>query len=162
MLLTLLIFFGCFEKFLTYTVFLPSIIVVRHQMVKLTWRGAFCPPPPTTVQYRVRPEPVQNRVLKVIHFTLYDFKQCLDSLWSKESMLVLWEAGDNNELFTLIYALNMKPNITVLTPYGATEEFSAKDIVKKGTCDGSILCSTSTGQYCTDKYSKCSGLFIYI
>ena len=23
-------FFGCFEKFLTYTTFLPSFIVVRH------------------------------------------------------------------------------------------------------------------------------------
>ena len=79
---------------------------------------------------------------KVIHFTLYDFKQCFDSLWLKESMLVLWEAGVNNELFTLIYALNMKSNITVLTPYGPTEEFSVKNIVKQGTCNGPILCST--------------------
>ena len=45
---------------------------------------------------------------KLIHFTLYDFKQCFDSLWLKESRLVLPEAGVNNELFTLIYALNMK------------------------------------------------------
>ena len=75
-------------------------------------------------------------------------------------MLVLWEAGVNNELFTPIYALIMKSNITVLTPYGPTEEFSAKDIVKQGACNGPILCSTSTGQYCTDKYSKSSGVFI--
>ena len=75
-------------------------------------------------------------------------------------MPVLWEAGVNNELFTLIYALNMKSNITVLTPYGQTEEFSVKDIVKQGTCNGPILCSTSTGQYCTDKYSKFSGVFV--
>ena len=54
----------------------------------------------------------------------------------------------------------MKSNITVLTPYGPTEEFSVKDIVKQGTCNGPILCSTSTGQYCTDKYSKSSGVFI--
>ena len=51
-------------------------------------------------------------------------------------MLVLWEAGVNNELFTLIYALNMKSNITVLTPYSPTEEFSVKDIVKQGTYYG--------------------------
>ena len=76
-------------------------------------------------------------------------------------MLVLWEAGVNNKLFIQIYALNMKSNITVLTPYGPTEEFSVKDIVKQGTCHhGPILCSTSTGQYCTDKYSKSSGVFI--
>ena len=54
----------------------------------------------------------------------------------------------------------MKSNITVLTPYGPTEEFSVKDIVKQGICNGPILCSTSTGQYCTDKYSKSSGVFI--
>ena len=84
---------------------------------------------------------------KVIHFTLYDFKQCFDSLWLKESMPVLWEAGVNNELFTLIYALNMKSNITVLTPYGPTEEFSVKDTVKQGACNGPILCSTSTALY---------------
>ena len=42
------------------------------------------------------------------------------------------------------------------------EEFFGKDIVKQGTCKGPILCSTSTGQYCTDKYtcSKTSGVFI--
>ena len=97
---------------------------------------------------------------KVIHFTRYDFKQCFDSLWLKESLLVLWKAGVNNELFTLIYALNMKSNITVLTLYGPTEEFSVKDIVKQATSNGPILCSTSPEQYCTDKYSKSSGVFI--
>ena len=63
---------------------------------------------------------------KAIHLTLYDFKQCFESLWLKESMLVLWEAGVNNELFTLIYTLNMKSNITVFTPshviYGMGQE----------------------------------------
>ena len=33
-------FFCSFEKFFAYTVFLPSFIVVRHQMAELTW-GAF-------------------------------------------------------------------------------------------------------------------------
>ena len=38
--------FGCFEKFLAYTVFLPSFIVVRHQMAELTLGGDFLPPHP--------------------------------------------------------------------------------------------------------------------
>ena len=42
--MTLLIFFGCFEKFLTCTIFLPSFIVVRHQMAELI-RWLFCPSP---------------------------------------------------------------------------------------------------------------------
>ena len=49
--------FYSFEKFFSYTVFLPSFIVVKHQMAELTW-GAFLPP----VQYRGSPNPVQNRV----------------------------------------------------------------------------------------------------
>ena len=31
--------FCCFEKFLAYTHFLPSFIVLRQQMVELNWRG---------------------------------------------------------------------------------------------------------------------------
>ena len=41
-----------------------------------------------------------------------------------------------------------------MTPYGPTKEFSVKDIIKQGTCNGPGLCSTSAGQYCTDKCSK--------
>ena len=41
-----------------------------------------------------------------------------------------------------------------MTPYGPTKEFSLKDIIKQGTCNGLGLCSTSAGQYCTDIYSK--------
>ena len=44
-------FFGCFEKFLAYTIFLPSFIVVRHQMAELTWGGGFFALP---VQNRVK------------------------------------------------------------------------------------------------------------
>ena len=40
--MTSLISFVCFEEFLAYTVFLPSSMVVIHQMAELTWGvGAF-------------------------------------------------------------------------------------------------------------------------
>ena len=51
--------FCCFEKFLDYTLFLPSFIVVRHQMAELNWGGFLSP-----VHYRGIPDPVQNRVKK--------------------------------------------------------------------------------------------------
>ena len=44
-------FFYCFEKFLAYTLFVPSFIVVRHQMAELNWGEGFLPPPPP-VHYR--------------------------------------------------------------------------------------------------------------
>ena len=53
-------FFG-FEKFLAFTLFLSSFIVVRHQMAELNWGtgggGLFAP-----IQYRGIPDPVQNTV----------------------------------------------------------------------------------------------------
>ena len=46
MLMTSLIF-CCFERFLAYTLFLPSLTVVRHQTAELNWGGreVFAPPP---------------------------------------------------------------------------------------------------------------------
>ena len=53
-------FVSCFEKFLAYTLFLLSFIVVRHQMAELNW-GAFLS---LSVYYMGIPEPFQNRVKK--------------------------------------------------------------------------------------------------
>ena len=49
--------FWWFEKFLAYTLFLRSFIVVRPQMAKLNW--AFCPPP---IHFRGIQDPFQNTV----------------------------------------------------------------------------------------------------
>ena len=60
MLMMSLIFFR-FEKLLVYSLFLPSFIVVRHQMAELNW-GLL------SFHCRGVPDPVQNRVrdLKMI------------------------------------------------------------------------------------------------
>ena len=85
-----------------------------------------------------------------IHLTFYDFKQCFDSIWLKHSMNCMWDAGVRNELFYLIYLLNKNANIIVRTPFGQTEEFKVKNLVKQGTCLGPTSCGISTGQYCTE------------
>ena len=52
--------FCCFEKFLADILFLPSFIVVRHQMGELKrGEGVLLPLP---FHYRGIPDPVQNRV----------------------------------------------------------------------------------------------------
>ena len=76
--------------------------------------------------------------------------------------VVYWDAGIQNELFYLIYKLNKEAKITVFTTYGPTEEFSIMDLVKQGTCNGPILCSLSTGEYCKAKQSPHSGVFVGI
>ena len=38
----------------------------------------------------------------------YDFQQCFDSIWFQDSMLCLWNAGIQDELFYLVYKLTCK------------------------------------------------------
>ena len=47
--------FCCFEKFLAYALFLPSLIVVRHQMAEIDWRVS-------SSHHMGIPDPVQNKV----------------------------------------------------------------------------------------------------
>ena len=57
----------CFEKFLAYTLFLPSFIAVRRQMAELNW-GAFCP---SIHLFGGIQDPLQNRVKE----NSYGFRQ---------------------------------------------------------------------------------------
>ena len=75
-------------------------------------------------------------------------------------MICLWDAGVTNEVFSLIYLLNKVANITVRTSFGPTNEFEIRDLVKQGTCFGPTLCSTSTGQYCTEKHNQKSEVYV--
>ena len=59
MLMTPLMF-CCFERFLAYTLFLPSFIVVGQQIAELSLGGAAFLSLP--FHYRGIPDPVQNRV----------------------------------------------------------------------------------------------------
>ena len=77
----------------------------------------------------------------------YDFQQCFDSIWLQDSMLCLWNAGIQDELFYLVYKLNEHAKIKVFTPFEETKMFEVDDIVKQRTTSGPILC-ISTGEYC--------------
>ena len=43
--------------------------------------------------------------------------------------------------------LNHNVDMQIKTPYGITDEFKVKNIVKQGTVNGPILCCTSVGQF---------------
>ena len=83
-----------------------------------------------------------------LFFTFYDYTTCFDSIWLEESMIVLWDLGIRNELFSLIFKLNESSIIKVKSPYGMTKPFSCPRIVKQGTVLGPPLCSSSTAQLC--------------
>ena len=85
---------------------------------------------------------------KQVYLTFYDYSQCFDSLWLEESMISLWKLGIRNELFYLIFKLNEVTDIQVKTPYGKTNRFECKRIVKQGSVLSSNICSASTGELC--------------
>ena len=91
------------------------------------------------------------RYLKIIIFlTLYDFKQCFDSMWLEDSLISLKEIGIGEEILTIIKKLNETADIVVNTPVGNCREFTAYNIVKQGTVLGPLLCSASTAECCTE------------
>ena len=83
-----------------------------------------------------------------LYITAYDYEQAFDSLWVEDCIMALSDVGVSKEMLKLIYSMNKKAKVTVQTPYGVTDEFETEPIVKQGTVLGSILCSTSTAEYC--------------
>ena len=83
-----------------------------------------------------------------LYITAYDYEQAFDSLWVEKCILALKNLGVSKEMLQLIYNLNKKAEVVVKTPYGLTSAFTTDPIVKQGTVLGSILCSSSTGEYC--------------
>jgi hypothetical protein len=81
-----------------------------------------------------------------MYVTLYDFAQCFDSLWLDDCILSLRKLGINNEVLSIIKALNTECNIKVKTPAGVTDEFEIHNIVQQGSVTGGVLCSASTGE----------------
>ena len=53
-------------------------------------------------------------------------------------------------MLKLIYNLNKRALVSVNTPFGPTRQFETDPIVKQGTVLGSVLCSSSTGEYCDE------------
>ena len=87
---------------------------------------------------------------KSIIVTCYDYKQCFDKLWLQEAILSLVRLGLPAEYAKLMYRLNEISSISVKTPFGHTERFTANDITKQGTVMGPPLCSASLGEVLDD------------
>ena len=83
---------------------------------------------------------------KPLYISLYDFSQCFDSLWLDDCILSLRKLGIQNEVLSILKAMNSECNIKVKTPAGTTDQFSVKNIVQQGSVAGGVLCSASTGE----------------
>ena len=81
-----------------------------------------------------------------IYLTLYDFRQCFDSLWLQDSIVSLWNLGIRNKILYNIYELNKKVCIKVKTPIGSTERCEKENLVKQGTVLGPICFSANIAE----------------
>ena len=76
---------------------------------------------------------------KQLWLTFYDIEKCFDSLWLEDCINSLWDNGVKDDILSLIYKLNEKANVTIITPFGDTQVLPLENLVKQGTLLGSVL-----------------------
>ena len=73
----------------------------------------------------------------------------------------LYDAGVQNDLFTLIAALDEKCSVRVKTPCGPTERFNLEKLVLQGSVFGPIKCSVQIDTLGRESLIQNSGLYLY-
>ena len=96
-------------------------------------------------------EHARSRSSKSISISIYDSKQCFDSLWQEHIFNDLYEAGMNTDRLSLLWEINQVNNMSVKTPQGTSSRKEVKKIVCQGDPWGTIECSLHM-----DDISKCS------
>ena len=100
MLMTSLIF-GCFEKFLAYTIYLPSFIVVRYQMAELNWEAS--PPPPSIMGVSRTPSKIGLKIGFLSRVTRPRTESCAEKVTDEMANLI--PAQDSEEDSSSIAAI---------------------------------------------------------
>ena len=78
---------------------------------------------------------VINEALKKkenVDIEILDYRQCFDSMWLDETINDLYETGLVNDNLNLIYKLNNKNKVAVVTPHGLTERVEMDQLVMQG------------------------------
>ena len=76
-----------------------------------------------------------------MEINLYDLEKCFDSMWYKETMNDLWDAGVQEDKFAQVAKMNQNCQIAVKTPVEITERFNLEKIEMQGTKFSNIKCS---------------------
>ena len=73
-----------------------------------------------------------------------DLIKCFDKLVLKNVMNDLWKAEVRGKIWRNIYTTNMKAEVTINTPVGATEQFCIGETVKQGSILAATMASLHT------------------
>ena len=96
-----------------------------------------------------------------IDVELYDIKKCFDSLWMKECLNDLYEAGLTSSNLNLIYEGNKECMISVKTPNGQTERVRINEIIMQGSVWGPLCCTSTMDKIGKKAYKTGSPLYTY-
>ena len=92
---------------------------------------------------------------------ILDYRQCFDGMWLDETINDLFEAGLVNDNLNLIYKLNEKNKVAVVTPHGLTERVEVSKIVMQGENLAPLECSVQVDTYGKECLEEDKYLFRY-
>ena len=94
---------------------------------------------------------------KPVDIELFYIPKCFDSLWLKECLNDLYEAGLDNSNLNLIYEGNRECFLSVKTPSGQTKRITVNETVMQG----SVCCTTTMDKIGQRAYKNGSPLYMY-
>ena len=63
---------------------------------------------------------------------IYDIEKCFNKLGLKETLNDAWDSGLVNDNFALLYELNKKSQVSVVTPVGINPRETIDEILQQG------------------------------
>ena len=96
-----------------------------------------------------------------VDIEILDYRRCFDGMWLQETINDLFEAGLVNDNLNLIYKLNEKNNVAVVTPQGLTERVEISSIVMQGENFAPLECSVQVDTYGKECLEQDKYLFRY-
>ena len=96
-----------------------------------------------------------------VDIEILDYRQYFDGMWLQETINDLFEAGLVNDNLNLIYKLNEKNNVAVVTPQGLTERVEISSIVMQGENFAPLECSVQVDTYGKECLEQDKYLFRY-
>ena len=98
---------------------------------------------------------------KPVDIELFDISKCFDSLWLKECLNDLYEAGLDSSNLNLIYEGNKECFVAVKTPSGQTKRILINETVMQGSVWGPLCCTTTMDKIGQKAYKTGSPLYRY-
>ena len=103
----------------------------------------------------------RNNTEEALDIQVYDVDKCFDSLWLKEVITALYEAGLQNDKLPLLFLENRNAQVAIKTFGGITERISIKDIIMQGSVWGSLCCVALLDKLSKHVYANKELLYYY-